>query len=115
MCYGNEFGPMPSWNVAAVTDMSEAFSHSRYSWDESTFNADISGWNTASVTTMKSMFNGASVFNQTLAGRGLHSSTSHLTVSTLCGIRGAFKGCLRGDMIYDVECRLSCCFRNGSG
>ena len=97
MCYGNEFGPMPSWNVAAVTDMSDAFSWDSF-WDESTFNADISGWNTASVTTMKSMFSSASAFNQALSGRGLHASTSHLNVSTLCGIRGAFRGCLRGDM-----------------
>jgi surface protein len=96
MCYGSEFGVMPRWNVALVTDMSEAFSHNIYSSDKSTFNADISGWNTESVTTMKSMFSGASAFNQALAGRGLHSSTSHLNLSTLCGIRGAFRGCLGG-------------------
>ena len=29
-------------------------------------------------------------------GRGLHSSTFRLNVSTLCGIGGAFRGCLGG-------------------
>jgi len=31
-----------------------------------------------------------------VVGRGLHSSTFRLNVSALCGIRGAFRGCLRG-------------------
>jgi hypothetical protein len=29
-------------------------------------------------------------------GRGLHSSTFRLNVSTFCGIGGAFEGCLGG-------------------
>ena len=31
---------------------------------ESSFNANISGWNTGSVTNMRQMFNGATDFNQ---------------------------------------------------
>ena len=32
-----------------------------------------------------------------LQGRGIHSSTFQLNISALCGIGGAFRGCLRGD------------------
>ena len=32
--------------------------------EASAFNQDISGWNTASVTSMSAMFNGATAFNQ---------------------------------------------------
>ena len=33
-------------------------------------------------------------------GRGLHSFTFRLNVSALCGIGGAYRGCLRGVMGY---------------
>ena len=38
------------------------------------FNQDISGWNTAMVTTMHSMFNGATAFNQPI---GIWDTSSH--------------------------------------
>jgi hypothetical protein len=36
-----------------------------------------------------------------LGGRGLHSSTFRLNVSALCGIGGAFRGCL--GVVYGVS------------
>jgi surface protein len=52
------YGHISTWNVSAVTDMSNLFK------DKNTFNDDISSWDVSSVTTMNSMFEGASAFNQ---------------------------------------------------
>ena len=54
----------------------------------------LAGWNTGSVTSMSSMFKGAAAFAQDITGRGLHSFTFQLNVSTLYGIGGASRGCL---------------------
>ena len=60
-----KFGTMPNWDVSRVTDMGGG------TWLElkgfggrSTFNADISKWNTEKVTTMRYMFSKASAFDQ---------------------------------------------------
>ncbi len=77
---------LPNWNVGKATTCHAMFS-SNYNGDittwtftstikdmswmfngNTTFNQDISGWNTASVTTMENMFNGASAFDQDLTG-----------------------------------------------
>ena len=57
---------MPNWDVSLVTDMTgwtgsvlcQGFG------GKSTFNGDITNWNTAQVTTMSRMFYSASAFNQ---------------------------------------------------
>lgn len=52
-------GDINTWDVtSAGADFSELFK------DKTTFNSDISNWNTAAVTTMYSMFLGATAFNQ---------------------------------------------------
>ncbi|CAL6427862.1 unnamed protein product [Bathycoccus prasinos] len=65
-----KFGTMPDWDVSRVTDMGGG------TWldfkglelkgfgGRSTFNADISKWNTEKVTTMRYMFYKASAFDQ---------------------------------------------------
>jgi len=58
LCVDSEYGPMPGWDVSAVTDMSKAF---RFKSD---FNADINGWDTSSVNNMGDMFWDAAAFNQ---------------------------------------------------
>ena len=45
--------------------------------DKTTFNQDISEWNTASVTRMDGMFHNASSFNQNLSGWNLDSEWCH--------------------------------------
>ncbi|CAL6429326.1 unnamed protein product [Bathycoccus prasinos] len=59
-------GAMPNWDVSLVTDMSGYTEISSYKGfgGKSTFNADISKWNTGKVTSMRSTFNRASAFNQ---------------------------------------------------
>ena len=44
------YGPIASWDVSAVTDMSDLFNNLQQ------FNADISSWDTSSVTNMYKMF-----------------------------------------------------------
>ena len=45
-----EHGPIGSWDVSGITDMNSIFR------DLTSFNADISGWETNQVTNMKRMF-----------------------------------------------------------
>ena len=59
------YGTMPNWDVSLVTDMSgQTESVFQGFGDKSTFNGDISKWNTGKVTTMQHMFQRASAFNQ---------------------------------------------------
>ena len=44
------YGPIADWNVSAITDMSELF------LDLGGFNAEITNWDTSSVTNMRGMF-----------------------------------------------------------
>ena len=56
---------MPNWDTSLVEDMSGYDgSVSQGFGGKSTFNGDISKWNTGKVTTMNAMFYSASAFNQ---------------------------------------------------
>ena len=60
-----EWGPIGDWCFTPeVTKMRFLFSLG----SGSTFNEDISRWDVSSITTMQSMFAGASEFNQDLSG-----------------------------------------------
>ena len=54
------YGPIALWGVSGITDMGGLFK------DLKNFDADVSSWDTSSVTTMYQMFYGASTFNQPL-------------------------------------------------
>ena len=56
------YGPMNTWDVSRVTNMSVLFSNKRE------FNADISQWDTSNVTNMSLMFKGATAFNADIGG-----------------------------------------------
>ena len=58
-------GAMPNWDVSLVTDMSgwTGSAHKGFG-GKSTFNADISKWDTGKVSNMNHMFYQASAFNQ---------------------------------------------------
>ena len=45
-----KYGPIASWDVSAITDMSYLFDYASH------FNENISSWDTSSVTDMESMF-----------------------------------------------------------
>ena len=52
-----KYGPIIDWDMAQVTDMSNAF------YNKNTFNAELSNWATSAVTTMAGCFYGCSAFN----------------------------------------------------
>jgi len=64
LCSSSEYGSMPDWDVSLVTDMSGYTYNYQGFGNKSTFNGDISKWNTAQVTNMYAMFSQASAFNQ---------------------------------------------------
>ena len=68
--------PMSEWDVSRVTTMSQLFANSSYGVDSQNFNADISRWNTHSVTDMSSMFQNAHNFNVDLSTWNTASVTS---------------------------------------
>ncbi|CAL6333299.1 unnamed protein product [Bathycoccus prasinos] len=67
-----KYGTMPDWDVSRVTKMVGYVWYDDYTADfigfgsKSSFNGDISGWDTPQVTTMESMFMEASAFNQNI-------------------------------------------------
>ena len=62
---GNDYGTMPNWDTSLVEDMSGYDgSASQGFGNKSTFDGDISKWNTAQVTDMFDMFESSSAFNQ---------------------------------------------------
>ena len=71
---GNNYGTMPNWDTSLVTDMSGHYNKG-FS-DKSTFNGDISKWNTGKVTNMFSMFRDASAFNQDIGSWNTAQVTS---------------------------------------
>jgi surface protein len=61
---GNNYGTMPNWDTSLVTDMSGIDGTSGQGFGKkSTFNGDISKWNTEKVTAMYFMFYQAYAFN----------------------------------------------------
>ena len=64
---GNNYGTMPNWDTSLVEDMS-GYDGGNFAFQgfggKSTFNGDISKWDTGQVTDMYRMFSGASAFNQ---------------------------------------------------
>ena len=78
------YGTMPNWDVSLVTDMS-GYTGSAYQGfgGKSTFNGDISKWNTERVTNMQHMFWSASAFNQDIGSW----NTEKVTTMNLCFIR----------------------------
>jgi len=54
------YGPISTWDVSAIDDMSALFS------GKIAFNDDVSGWDVSSVTTMERMFKGATSFDQNI-------------------------------------------------
>lgn len=63
------YGPINTWDVSAVTDMTALFK------DKTTFNDDISAWNVSNVTNMYQMFNNADAFNQDISSWNVSNVT----------------------------------------
>ena len=53
---GNDYGTMPNWDTSLVEDMRGYDGGYQGFGGKSTFNGDISKWNTAQVTSMYHMF-----------------------------------------------------------
>ncbi|KAH8064382.1 hypothetical protein JL722_1247 [Aureococcus anophagefferens] len=68
------YGHISTWDVSAVTDMSELFSGLR-NWDASKFNQDLGAWDTSAVTDMSGMFYYAGAFDQDIGAWDTSSVT----------------------------------------
>ena len=79
------YGPISSWDVSRVTDMSYMIQLSPIELSNSfrlkPFNVDLSGWDVRNVTDMRNMFRGATSFNADL---------SRWDVSQVTDMRGMF-------------------------
>ena len=77
------YGTMPNWNTSLVTDMS-GWTGSAFEGfgGKSTFDGDISKWDTGRVTNMYYMFYQASAFNQDIGSW----NTAQVTTMNLCFI-----------------------------
>ena len=64
------YGPISTWDVSNVTNMSQLF------FAASNFNDDISQWDVSSVTNMSRMFHDASVFSVDISGWDVSSVTN---------------------------------------
>ena len=75
------YGTMPNWDVSLVTDMS-GWTGSAYQGfgGKSTFNGDISKWDTGKVTNMNHMFYQASAFNQDIGSWNTAQVTTMMNV-----------------------------------
>ena len=65
------YGTMPNWDTSLVTDMSgwnEVQGKEQGFRSKTTFNGDISRWESGQVTDMGHMFRGCSAFNQDIGG-----------------------------------------------
>ena len=56
------YGPIASWDVSEVTNLSELFQ------DQADFNEDLSRWDVSNVVNMNRTFNGATSFDRQLGG-----------------------------------------------
>ena len=79
-----EYGPMNTWDVSRIDDMSNLFSSSsehmkpynNQMFEEVIFNEDISTWNVSNVTNMQNMFYGCIEFNQPLKSWNVSNVTN---------------------------------------
>ena len=75
---------MPNWDTSLVEDMSGwSGGASQGFGDKSTFNGDISKWDTGKVTNMDHMFRDASAFNQDIGSW----NTAQVTDMHICFVR----------------------------
>ena len=79
------YGTMPNWDTSLVEDMSgyDGYGSGAQGFGaKSTFNGDISKWDTGKVTTMIDMFYSASAFNQDIGDW----NTERVTIWMVCFI-----------------------------
>ena len=95
-CFNGPHGPIGTWGVSRVTDMSRMFANAKFfdsdlsKWDVSrvknmrgmflgatSFNGDVSKWDVSSVRDMSKMFWGATLFKRRLCGTAwIHSKAT---------------------------------------
>ena len=82
------YGPVGTWNVSGITDMSGLFG------DVDGFNEDIGDWDVSSVTTMAGMFasNAATNDGRTDECDGFNQFIGHWDVSSVTDMRDMFRG-----------------------
>ena len=85
---GNNYGTMPNWDVSLVEDMSGFDGSALQGFSgKSTFNGDISKWDTGKVTTMYAMFYKATSFSQDIG----NWNTARVTImNTMFSYASAF-------------------------
>ena len=74
----NNYGTMPNWDVSLVDDMNGLDVLGSYQGfgNKTTFNGNISSWDTSSLKNMQSMFREATAFNQDIGSWNTAQVTS---------------------------------------
>ncbi|CAL6421039.1 unnamed protein product [Bathycoccus prasinos] len=83
---------MPNWDVSLVTDMSGWDNGPRGFHGLSSFNADISKWNTSALMAMNAMFEGTTSFQQDIGGWKTEKNISGWDTSGITAMNAMFRG-----------------------
>jgi len=106
---------MPNWDTSLVTDMSgyDGIAFQGFG-QKSTFNGDISKWNTEKVSDMYAMFYSASAFNQDIGSWNTEKVTNMLAMFELASVFNQDIGSWNTEKVTDMKHMMELCSKRFS-